>query len=64
LTFRDRLWHQLTDVIQAFIEKPEVRAAVPLTEFYERVIADFASRANQLRLAAIAVSISYVIEST
>lgn len=57
-----RLWHQLTDLIQTFLSKQEVRATVPLVKFYDSVIADFASRANQLRLASMAVTISREIQ--
>jgi 26S proteasome regulatory subunit N9 len=53
-----KLWHQLTDAVEQFLNKADVRVTVPLVEFYERVVADFASRANQLRLAALAVTIS------
>ena len=48
----------MTDAVEQFLNKADVRATVPLVEFYERVVADFASRANQLRLAALAVTIS------
>lgn len=59
-----RLWHQLTDLIQEFLSKEEVRASVPLVEFYDRVIADFAARANQLRLSSMAVIIANEIKGT
>lgn len=52
------MWHQLTNEIQAFIAEPDVRAAVPTLEFYEQVIANYAPKANQLRLAAVIVQIA------
>lgn len=58
-----KLWHQLTDTIQAFIAKDGVSSAISLVEFYDKVVADFAPRTNQLRLAEIAVSVSHTITS-
>ena len=51
-------------MIENFLSREEVLGAIPLDEFYDKVIGDFAARANQLRLASMAVTIATVISST
>ena len=39
--FVKRLWHQLTAVLQALVERPELQEGNKLIQFYTNVIADF-----------------------
>jgi len=60
--FGQRLWHQLTDVLDAFVNSRDVRLILDLLEFYVKFIKPFEERLNQLRLVRIVISISDCVD--
>lgn len=60
--YQRRLWHQLSVLVEEFIELPDVKETVDLPLFFRKFVWDFANKLNQLTLVHFAVKISKQIK--